>query len=511
MNKLQQRLLTLFNHPIPKHYLFKLLLVTFMIKMLTVLYVSYLWSCSGEVMLGRIAVSGGDTFSYIGAMDNYIEKGEYYFIKQENENVRKYEKAYAGRMPYYGIIYYVLRYFLSKELASDSILFIQVLLESLSIITLAVISHKVLKTMVAFWVTFFIFIISLTISTWSVFLIPESLSLSFSIFFIYYYYCYLSDENRSYYFLALSGFFIALLVLLKPYFILLYLIIGLEFLWHRSKSISLSSISDISKRTIIVSSFLILFLLPWTIRNYRLLDKFIPLQSGMDAGYGFSSSHIACNNFIKAWGGNVIYWDFAAAGSYFIPAYSSERTSFPFPDYAFSKSYNLEDVKKVRNKYIELQNNYSDSLDVQVAKEFDQLTALYKTDRPVQYAIISPLILTKKFLLTATSQYLPYHPDSACYKSYHYLIIKSQAALYYVLLLFGLIGLIYIVKKDQKNFIFLSIPLLLLILFPISLRLIEGRYLINMYPFLVVGTVATFNYILKRIYTKKLTKDLMIH
>lgn len=461
----------------------KLFILVLAIKFATAIYINYLTVCSApEVRMGKIAVAGGDTFSYLNPIDNYIKYNSYFFTNNKGE------KSFAGRMPYYGTVYYLIKLIVPSSHTYDAFVVLQIILECWSIILLSLLCYKITRLYFSFWLAYFLLIISLNTSIWSLMLLTESLSTSFLIAFLYYYSAYLNNSNRSLAKLFSPSLFLAFVVLLKPYFILLYVLLSIEFILNKSGYAMHIFIYNTLKRLIVVSGILIMFLLPWTIRNYKMLNKFIPLQASIDAGYGFNKSFVACTDFIKAWGGSVIYWDKKSAGCYFIRS-ENINCQFSFPDYALSKSYDVKDIEKVREKYIILQKMYSDSLDNIVSEEFRRLTYIYKNEQPIRYFIISPLILIKEFLFHSGSYYLPINHSFACYKPYQILLKIVQSVLYYTTLSLGSVGLIALVVKGRNNFIFLSIPLLLILIFPITLRLTEWRYFTTAYPVLIIGLV----------------------
>src|SRR3954462_4990397 len=82
-----------------------LIIFTFLLKCALAAYFSHLGDCKDpNRSIGYLAKISGDTFSYLGSIDNFLAEGELYFWNGER-------KVYAGRMPYYGAPYFVFRLF----------------------------------------------------------------------------------------------------------------------------------------------------------------------------------------------------------------------------------------------------------------------------------------------------------------------------------------------------------------------------------------------------------------
>jgi hypothetical protein len=475
-----------------KKYLVLVLLV-FLIKLVALTYFSFLSRCHyGNLnVAGVFASDGGDTFSYLGPVDNFIKEGRYYFFNGKKE-------IYAGRMPYYGVIYYLLRLLFSRPIACDILVLVQLILESISIIYLAILAKKILKTDFSFWLTLIIATCSFFISQTAFILMPESLAASTIVLFIYYYWHYGQTRRAKYFFLA--GIWLSFLVLLRPHFIALYFFVFLDLITNHFSFRGMAIWSGL-KKSIYLFSILIFFLLPWTIRNYSLLGKFIPLQESTTAGYDFDEAHFAYRRFVQAWGGSLIYWDKRSAGCYFIV--SDNPCEFHFPPYAFTEGYTLKDIEHVRDKYVALQKKYSDSLSVEVINDFDRLTGIYIKEQPIRYYFTSRIMLLKDFLFHSGSYYLPINSSFKCYHSYQLLIKIVESLLYYLTLLAGISGLIILFIKNRSTAILLAIPVYLIILFPFFLRMTYFGYFMQSHPMLILGTVFLANtfvakYILRR-------------
>jgi hypothetical protein len=224
---------------------------------------------------------------------------------------------------------------------------------------------------------------------------------------------------------------------------------------------------------------------PYTLRNYFSFGKLQPFQD-FTAGYSYTKADFAFRKFLQAWGGSIVYWDKRSAACYFVPR-PDLNCEFTFPEYAFCDAYNMRDIENAKDLYVRYQKSHSEMLQDSTEICFDRLTRLYKTHRPFRYYVITPLICVKEFLFNSGSYYLPIRSDFACYHSYQMPIKYLQSALYWFSLLFGIIGLILLLKRNRKTFMICFIPIYLICFFALVIRITEFRYFVNAYPMLILG------------------------
>ncbi|TAE18436.1 MAG: phospholipid carrier-dependent glycosyltransferase [Bacteroidetes bacterium] len=469
-----------------KRHFIALLLITFFFKLLTYSYLSYLTICGTPgIQLGKIAIAGGDTFSYFEPIEQYKNTGDYYFINLEKK------KVYAGRMPYYGSIYYFFSTFLPKSTAYDAVALLQILFESLAIVLMSLLAYRYTQTKFGFWLCYALLILSL--NGWATALLTESLSTSFLCLFFYFYALYIGNSNKNEVSLFKAGVWLSLACLLKPVMLVFFLPIGLEFIYqYKDKLGNFTTYKNIIKKTIIVSISFIVLIIPWTYRNYTIYQKFVPLQISTDADYGHPKSWHAMNKFIQAWGGSIIFWDSKSPAHYF----THEKSDYKFPKHAFAPTYNQKDLEDIRKNYTLLQKNRSEILDKKITKAFVKLTHEYQENQKIQYYLIAPLRLSQEFFLHSGSMYLPIHKNFPCYKSYQLLFKVGQTILYYFSLIFGIAGLLYMLIK-HISFIEASIFILYLFLILIVIRAPEFRYYAILYPLMLLSTTVFIGFLTK--------------
>lgn len=467
-------------------------LMFFTLKCTQAWYLYHLTVCKDpQIALSSFSLSSGDTFSYTGAMENYITHGDYYFFNGKNN-------VYAGRLPHYSIPYYMFRSITDQQTSYTLLTLLQLLLESIACAWLVLTFFKITNYTAGTILLFITLLISSNWTSFSLYASPESLSCTFLILFFCNYTDYLiKNKLRS---LAYSGLLLGLLITLKAYFIVLFLPIGIHFIID-SRPFSLNMIKRVTYKALLVSFPMILLLIPWTIRNYKIYSQFIPLQINSTAGYNYTQAELSFRRFVSAWGDDFIYWERTSAGCYFIPS-ASVACDFKIPEHALTKSYTLRDIEKAREEFIQLQHTYSDSLNNKVTSDFDRLTNLYISEKPLQYYVVSPVRLVKKFLVHSGSYYLPIHKTNPCFNSFQLSIKLTQSALYWGALLSGIIGLI-LLGKNLKDIVVPSIPVFIIIFFAIIFRAVEARYFRTVEPLLYVGMIYLLLQVKNRLHTGK--------
>ncbi len=470
------------HRPVYKYLLF---LLIFLFKLLQAYYFSKLTECANpERALGVLAISSGDTFSYTGAMENYVQAGAYFF-----DNGR--EKVHAGRLPHYSLPYWFFRQFLSPSASYDVVVVFQVMVESLAIVCFGLVLIHLSLSNAVYWTGIGLLTFSANFSHSANYISPESLTSSLLVVLIYFYFRYLQNENTSN--LLATGLILSLLVCLKPYLILLFIPVGIQFLYREyKKNHWYSWMTQVLRKTGIVSIPLILLLTPWTIRNYFVYNQLVPLQINTTAGYNYTKADFAYRKFLQAWGGDIIFWEKSAAGCYFI-ASAQTTCEFQFPEYAFTKGYTIDDINGVRDKYIALQQNYSEILVQEVLLGFEKLTDIYKAERPFRYYLVTPLLFVKKFIVNSGSYYLPIHSTNPCFSIYQMAIKLWTSGLYWCTLLMGLAGSFLLLKHYSRYWIIIYIPLMIVVLFPIVFRSVEWRMFEPMFSMFLILSLVTFS------------------
>ena len=468
--------------PLTKKQLLILLAITFAAKLALGSYFSHLTTCETPAMrLGYIAVYDGDTFSYLGAMDNLLEQGKYFFWNGARA-------VYAGRMPFYGAPYFLLRLFLDKSAAYDVIVVFQIFFDALATVVFARLCCAITPRKSAFWLGYLIYFASFNAFNWSVILNTESLSISFLVFFLYYFHLYWTKKKWSD--AVGAAILLALMTVLKPYLVILYPAFFFGVLFKDGRIDGFAAARSALRRVFVLSLPLLVLLSPWIVRNAFVMKRFVPAQENIYAGYNYSEAFLALETFTGAWGGALGAWDANDAGCYFTRN-PPNGCRFTMPNYALTAEYNADDIERVRQNYLKLQIEYSPELEQNVVADLENYTEIYKRENPLMYYAGSKFIIVKKMFWHTNNAAVPIQPDFKCYNSYQISFKIVQFIVYICALTFGVLGLIKSVYEGKLSLVFIVIPLIIIFLFA-ELRTTQARYIGQVYIIFLLGIPAVF-------------------
>jgi hypothetical protein len=467
------------QYTLKKNQILFLFVIVLVLKTCIVFYLSHLAQCAApDRALGKIAYASGDTFSYTGAMENYIQHGSYFFYNGT-------ENIYAGRLAHYSIPYWLFRQFFDQPTSYDLLILFQIVMESLGIVALCLLAYRLLgRSGMYLLLTFLLLSTNWTDSSY--YASPESLAISALAIMLWQYERYRSTKKIAH--LISSSVFFGWLVTLKVYYLLLLIPIGIEFLFNNKGALNkIETWKMIVTRSVLYVIPLVLLLMPWVVRNYFVYKKFVPLQIDQYAGYPYTKSDLACRKFIAAWGGDFIFWEKTSAGCYFHTPQQGITCDFQYPS-IFSDELRKDEVESARRQYIDLQNKYSAQRDEEISKHFDRLTSIFKKHNAFYFHVKAPVILVVKFLKHSGSYYLPIYSSNSCFQKWQFIIKICESMIYWISLIIGLPGLIWL-GFEKKNIILPYLPLFLIFLFPILYKTTEWRYFRTIEPVLYLGVV----------------------
>jgi len=431
----------------------------------------------------------GDDRVYMEYCENFFNYGTYFIKLGEIVD-------YTFRMPAFNLIYYPLRLFLSKDLTMDGIVILQVTIAGICSYFLAKISFFLFSSKKIFYLTFFISLFGFLNTFYISILFREGFAYSSIIFGVYFYLKGLSSKKKIDF--LISGFFITWLIFLRPYSGVLFVLMSsiLLYFFYFKKRITLGSF-------IFFNSFFVIFISLWTIRNYKLTDRFIPLETSS----GWMNESEALNakvRFIKSFG---FHWEDWVEGSqggwltYTNVKLDKNTINSIFPKRTFNGDLNPDSLVKLKYHYnLFLRSGYVENREFHGEKAtrlFDKFIIELKKNRILDYYFLNRLRVLKSFLNNNTSKDLknikyPFNVILFFFETYFNLIIK----------ILGFISLILLVKKFYKNLLILS----LIVFFPVFIVSFfclyggsdESRFYFLCVPFLIISS----SYLVMRFWSK---------
>ena len=421
-----------------------------------------------ETYHGSFLLTTGDTYSYFDPIDDLISKGEY---------------VYDFRMPGYGLIYYILRLIFSPTNALNFTGIFQILLSAISVYTLGLICQNLFKSKNAFFAGYFIYLISIYTSIYDSYLLSESLCTSFLIFSLYYF----TKPEYTKKDLFFSGFCITWSIFLRPViFPLLIIQVSLLLIKGIDNSFRLKSID--------ILCFLILFIVvdgTWIIRNEIRHKEFIPLQERSHYFDNTNNYQPGLIKFFQAFEG----WE---AGKELKGVLDNSKDELFYPKDIYTSKFNIDSLKNLQKIIEELNNPLISSPELEskinfLKENFFVYAKSIKEEKPFVYYFESRVRAAKQFLIQSGSSNLLSKPfyKLTVFKKF---IKLFYGLLYYFILLFGFVGLIYLLLTGtkQKNILFLLISfsgLYLMLVYPLIFKAEERRYFVTAYPLFIVGAV----------------------
>lgn len=423
----------------------------------------------------------GDSRQYYDPADDFVAGAGY---------------SSACRMPGILPIYAPLRTVFSIPESKVIIVFIQVLLDALTCILLAFTAGHWFGSRRAFWTTLVLYAISTFVSIRAIYLLSDSLCISFLILSIWFFTQWLIHQRMS--FLLISGFFLTWSLFMRPVVLIVFPILAIFVLLHRG------GVKALFVNIAVFFSSFVLAIFLWSSYTKSITGNRIFLQAPLeDCMHNFSPPYKAIRNLIITSGDDFQPWVESSAANWFFDYAAKPGDPFNWPQKRLTSVYNLDSIVILRNDYLKYRSltaedtssaDKLDSLSHAIVKRAEKYTLAYRTEHSFDYWVTNRLIFLRKFIL-------PFRLDDLLLPRLENmtLIQKIAKAGSLLLLLFvnftAILSVFYWLWKQNWNWVFwAAVPWS----FALGLGLfgfIEQRYLAPAYPFLLAtaaGFIASF-------------------
>ncbi len=454
---------------LPTKFLFKIWILCFFIKLLFAFGYSHLiFLQKPERKVGFISYASGDQYSYLGAMENYITTGNYYFINQLGDTIK------AGRSPHFAIPYFFARKILSKNLATDFLTIVNVALDSFAILIVALMAFTMgSNSKKSFYIAIALGLISTYVSNWSFITLPDCGGAALLMIGYYFYWKAYSNIGKLSLNVLLASLFFTWSIMYRPYLIIIIVCLAAIFLFSRK-----IEFRALVKLAAISITPLILFIVPWSIRNYNVLGKIIPFQENVYAGYGYLPTEIATRRLMNSMGEDGgTFWDPTAMASFF----SKDKyltSSYKYPNYLVRDTALLQQIDNLRIDYINSFGHRTPQQEDAMLSRTANLRRQYVSNYPGRYYFLNPFRRTMLFWGHSGSYYISIE------KGNKVLLLGDkivQSILYYLVLIFGTTGLIVLGRRKKIGWLLLLPLIILTLMLPMILGFMEPRYAISFY------------------------------
>lgn len=425
-----------------------------------------------QISFGRTGYGfgSGDTPSYFDPIENFLKDGSYH-------------PDY--RMPGYGIIYLMLRSIVVEDQALKLIILIQLTIAALSIYSLSKLLYLVTAKNIVFYLTFFLFGLSLKTTFWDFAYLAESFAVSFLIFSSHAFILFWRSEKKKW--LLLSGLFLTWVIFLKPVYlpVLFIFVAALLFFCFRIRKTTLKSMT---LKVFVFAAPFILFDGLWIIRNYQRYDRLIPLTKTTYYP-GYEESYLGpLMDFVIAFGGDRSWWNPKGELRWFI-SNPADGGGTPVPEEVYTSSFNGDSLVSVRKDIAIILNpgtsqQVMNELSSSVRARLNTYTESIRTEKPHIYYLTGRLKMVRKFLLHSGTDFLPFIPFRQMDLKQKFLKVLN-GTLYVFSIAFGFLGIVYVILKKQAAMFAMALTgLYSTLIYPV-LGQLEPRYYLPAYPFML--------------------------
>lgn len=436
-------------------------------------YAKRLFCRHPELGSGVLCSFTGDSFSYTGAMENYITSGEYYFLFNG-------KKVYAGRVPHYSIPYYLLRQVFDKETSLDLFVALQVLFETIAFFLVSLLIFEITRSKLTFFLSLLFSAASFFYTHYSIIPITDAPAASLLLISFWFLFRYLNSEIPRFKNWVFFSILLAIATILRPYFGAIFILVAAILLFKYRLPVT-----NVFKKGAVYAIALFFFLAPWIIRNYSRSGKLMIFQQDKYAGYDVSREVELTRSMLSSIGEDAsTTWDKTTAAGFFTPS-MYKNSSWQVPAEILTDSLLKANFFAIRNLCIDGVDDRLQSAAFNL--HYNVFIDGYRTRYKVKYYFLNYIRRVKKFLIHSGSYYFSYNKTDGCNKESDYYIKLGQSLFYYLCLIPGFIGLIWLARVKKYGLIFLLPTISLIIIFPIILGFIEWRYFLPFYFFHQIG------------------------
>jgi hypothetical protein len=406
-----------------------------------------------------------DTYSYLTPIDNLVDKGIF---------------SPDFRMPGYGMVYLPLRYLFSRTVACNILLLVQLLFSALSIYPLALIAQRLLKHVLFFYATFFLYAISYYTCCFDQLLLTESFSCSFLILSLFYFIRYFDQKKKRD--IVISSFFMVFLIFMRPVFLPLLIIFpGILFL-----STGKSWKNILTTALLFAAPFVLADGL-WMIYNYKHYEKIVPLTRTKWSPNIDSSYVKPCNEFIESYGGGYV---------------RDDGMLHRIPAYAYTSKFNEDSIAIIRS-LITMSIDPKLSLDERdkylkiLTTKLDAYSQSIRNEKPYVYYIKAPFNNVSRLMDFSSQMCILFFV-----KKYGGYMHSFYGYLYLLTIYSGFWGMCLLFAKSIKDPLLLfipTIPFYTIFVHSFVVRATENRYIIPSYPFIIICGIFLFFWIFTKV------------
>ncbi len=436
----------------------------------------------GDKLIAGIFRVYDDTRSYYDPIENLVDgKGysRYGYAEYGEQELVPFAGRLPGLLPVYGPLYAVL----GQKAARAVMVLLQFLMGCLGVWLMGQIAFRLLKSQTMAFIVMFLYLIYYPLHIYEHAGASESLSMFFCLLSFGFLLKY--AEKDAWKWLVWAGIFFAWAVFLRPVFGSLLVAFALVLIGTERRSAGEKK--GLYWNLKIISIFflpLLIALSVWSTRNSLTMNRFIPLEDAWHLSYPHEPEYrpggMAIRKLIRAWGGDMLYWTHGSMGNMLMNPKTDGDIAKDLPKRVYTPDYQADSIQLLRDFYLEGKQEKAASMAV-------RFLASYQQHKPLEAYFFSRIRLTVKFFFRLIRHDLPF-PSRENIQPYQLLIKGFYILYYYFWAVLGLLGGIYAWGKKNTSQLkkWLLFPLSMTFVLTFVLGMIEERYLLPLFPFMLI-------------------------
>lgn len=188
---------------------------------------------------------------------------------------------------------------------------------------------------------------------------------------------------------------------------------------------------------------------------------------------------MAIRKLIRTWGGDMLYWTEGSMGNALMNPNTSLSIEKDLPQRVSTTDYQVDSINVLRSFYL----NRNQQKAAEMANRF---LHSYQKHKPFEAYFFSRIRLIGKFFFRLIRHDLPF-PSRDQIQSYQFIIKAFFILYYYLWAVIGIIGWLSIFwKKNTLLRLWILFPISMTIVLTTVLGMIEERYLLPLFPFMLI-------------------------
>lgn len=416
-----------------------------------------------------MAVCSGDCTSYIGPIDNLVERGVY---------------SPDHRMPGYGSVYLPLRLLFGEGRSLDALILLQMVLDAFAVYILARALLLLTRERAAFHIAFALYGLASTVSGFNVFILTESLTASAMVFAFWTLVRYHSGGGRHY--LVIGSLLMTWAYFMRPILLPItgVVLVVMAVLVRRREARPWATLLLISLPVLLIQG-------GWTMRNVLVKNKVFLLTETMYYPW-YPAGQIASWGFVGTFSNASAHYFFQGSSWANLRVPLADVSKVTFPDEIFTPDFNADSLVELRHYCGILEDpatpperkHFVDSL---LVARFDRYTASVKRHHPYMAYVATPAMLARRHVLGSSGVYnlflLPFAELGPVARA-----VKLFGMAVYLLALYGslLFPILALLRRNTGYMVLTGLLLYGLLIHPVVLRHDDPRYLYVFFPLMCV-------------------------